>query len=199
MIRTLGFAACIAALMPHLALAQPAQTIRVRGAVESIEGKVLVVKARNGATVQVRLADNWTVIAYTRAQLSDIRPGSYVGVAGTPQADGSQKAISVNIFPESARGLGEGFRPYDLPNSTMTNAAVADAVESVDGQTLRVKYKDGEKTILIAPSTPIATFGPGDVSELKSGASVALTATKKDDSVLEASRIGVGRDGFVPN
>ncbi|MDQ8729083.1 DUF5666 domain-containing protein [Bradyrhizobium sp. LHD-71] len=180
-------------------IAQPAQNRRIRGTIESLDGNVLMVKARDGSNVKVSLTDNWQVTAYNKAQLSDIKVGSFIGVAGTPQSDGSQKAISINIFPESARGLGEGFHPWDLPNSTMTNANVAEAVTSVDGQTLLLKYKDGEKKITVPPATPIAIFGPGDKAEVKPGAAVAISAVTKPDGSLEATRVGVGREGVVPN
>jgi hypothetical protein len=181
------------------AVAQPAQNRRIRGTIESLDGQVLTVKARDGSAVKINLTETYSVTAYTRAQLADIKVGSYIGVAGTPQPDGSQKAISINIFPESARGLGDGFRPWDLPNSTMTNAAVAEALASADGQTLKVKYKDGEKTIVVPPATPIGLFGPGEKAELKVGAAVAISAITKPDGSLESARVGVGRDGFVPN
>lgn len=178
--------------------AQPAQYRRIRGTIESLDGNVLMVKARDGASVKITLADNYGVSAFTKRSLSDIKAGDYIGVAGTPQADGSQRAISINIFPESARGLGDGHRPWDLPNSTMTNAAVAEAVAGADGQTLTLKYKDGEKKIIVPTTTPIATFGPGEKSELKPGAAVIVTAVTKPDGSLESSRVGVGRD-IVPN
>lgn len=178
--------------------AQPAQNRRIRGTIESLDGNVLMVKARDGASVKIALTDNYGVSAFSKRSLSDIKAGDYIGVAGTPQADGSQRAISINIFPESARGLGDGHRPWDLPNSTMTNAAVAEAVASADGQTLLLKYKDGEKKITVPTGTPIATFGPGEKSELKPGAAVTVTAVTKPDGSLESSRVGVGRD-IVPN
>lgn len=178
--------------------AQPAQNRRIRGTIESLDGNVLMVKARDGASVKITLTDNYGVAGYNKRQLSDIKAGDYIGVAGTPQADGSQKAISINIFPENARGLGDGHRPWDLPNSTMTNAAVAEAVASADGQTLTLKYKDGEKKIIVPSGTPIATFGPGEKSELKPGAAVIVTAVTKPDGSLESTRVGVGRD-IVPN
>lgn len=178
--------------------AQPAQNRRIRGTIESLDGNALVVKARDGAIVKITLTDNYGVTGYNKRALSDIKAGDYIGVAGTPQADGSQRAISINIFPESARGLGDGHRPWDLPNSTMTNAAVAEAVAGADGQTLTLKYKNGEKKIVVPPATPIATFGPGEKSELKPGAAVVVTAVTKPDGSLESSRVGVGRD-VVPN
>ncbi len=179
--------------------AQPAQNRRIRGTIESLDGNMLTVKARDGASVKIRLTDTYSVSGYTKKELSDIKAGNYIGVAAMPQADGSQKAISINIFPESARGLGDGHRPWDLPNSTMTNGAVAEAVASPDGQTLLLKYKDGEKKITVPPATPIATFGPGEKSDLKPGVAVSVPAITKPDGSLESSRVGYGRDGFVPN
>jgi len=182
------------------AIAQPAQNRRIRGTIESLDGNVLMVKARDGASVKINLADNWAVTAYTRAQVSDIKVGTFIGVGASPQPDGSQKAVSINIFPESARGLGEGFRPWDVvPNGTMTNANVAEAVGSVDGQTLLLKYKDGEKKIVVPPTASIAMFTPGDKAEVKPGAAVAISAVTKPDGSLESARVGVGREGFVPN
>ena len=182
------------------AIAQPAQNRRIRGSIESLEGNVLMVKARDGSSVKINLADNWAVTAYTKAQVSDIKVGTFIGVGASPQPDGSQKAVSINIFPESARGLGEGFRPWDVvPNGTMTNANVAEAVASVDGQTLLLKYKDGEKKVVVPPTASIAMFNPGDKAEVKPGAAVAISAVTKPDGSLESARVGVGRDGFVPN
>lgn len=187
-------------LMCVQAIAQPAQNRRIRGTIESLDGNVLMVKARDGTSVKINLADNWQVTAYTKAQLADIKVGSFIGVGGVPQADGSQKAVSINIFPESARGLGEGFRPWDqAPNGTMTNASVAEAVAAPDGQTLLLKYKDGEKKIVVPPGTPIAMFGPGEKTEVKAGVATATSAVTKPDGSLETARVGIGREGFVPN
>jgi hypothetical protein len=188
------------ALMCAQAFAQPAQNRRFRGTIEGLDGNALMVKTRDGNSVKINLADNWQVTAYTKGQLSDIKVGSFIGVGGTPQADGSQKAVSINIFPESARGLGEGFRPWDqAPNGTMTNANVAEVMAGADGQTLLLKYKDGEKKIIVPPTTPIAMFGPGEKTEVKPGVAVAITAVAKPDGSFETARVGVGRDGFVPN
>src|ERR1043165_9493494 len=126
-------------------LAQGA-TVRIRGAVERVEGETYVVKARAGDEFKVKLADNAVIVALTKASLADIKQGSYVGVSGMPQPDGSQKALEVHIFPEAMRGTGEGHRPWDLqPSSTMTNGAVEQSSASADGQVLTLKYKDGEK------------------------------------------------------
>jgi hypothetical protein len=117
-----------------------------------------------------------------------------------PEPDGTQKALAVHIFPEAQRGTGEGFRAWDLrPNSTMTNATVAETVAGTDGQNIMVKYKDGEKKVVVPPETPIVAFVSGDKAELKPGAKVIIFgAIKKDDGTLEAGRVGVGLDGITP-
>jgi len=181
------------------ASAQQPPTTRVRGTIESLDGNVLAVKARDGASVKIKLADDARVTGMSRMKLEDVKQGSYIGVAGMPEADGSQKAVSVVIFPESARGLGDGFKPYDLqPNSTMTNAAVSEMVEANDGKTLTVKYKDGEKKIILNSQTQYSTFSPGSRDELKPGVKVIVTATKADDGSLQSKGMIYGRDGLQP-
>jgi hypothetical protein len=180
--------------------AQQAPTVRIRGTIEAVDGPMLTIKTREGDEVKVKATDNISVIGIAKTELSDIKQGSYIGVSGMPQPDGSQKALAVHIFPEAMRGTAEGFRPWDLrPNSTMTNATVAETVAGVDGQTILVKYKDGEKKVVVPPDTPIVAFLSGDKSEIKAGAKIIIFgATKKDDGSLETNRIGVGRDGITP-
>jgi len=175
-------------------------TVRVRGTIERVEGQTLVVKSREGAELKVVLADNALVVAIVKASLSDIKRGSFVGVTGMPQADGSQKAVEVHIFPEAMRGTGEGHRPWDLqPQSTMTNANVEQTVAGVDGHTLTLKYKDGEKKIIVLPETAIVTYVPGDKSELKPGVKIFIAAANKQpDGTLQAPRVNFGKDGLTP-
>jgi hypothetical protein len=192
--------ALISTLLGSGAWAQQAPTVRVRGTIEAFDGSLLTVKSREGSEVKVRLTDNATVVGVTNIALSEIKQGSYIGVSALPEPDGTQKALAVHIFPEAQRGVAEGFRPWDLrPNSTMTNATVAETVASTDGQTILVKYKDGEKKVVVPPGTPVVTFVPGEKSELKSGAKIIIFgATKKEDGTLEANRVNVGRDGITP-
>jgi len=188
------------ALLGTVALAQQAPTVRIRGTIEVVDGPVLTIKTREGDEVKVKTTDNIAVTGIAKTSLSEIKQGSYIGVSGMPQPDGSQKAIAVHIFPEAMRGTAEGFRPWDLrPNSTMTNATVAETVAGVDGQTIQVKYKDGEKKVIVSPDTPIVAFVTGDKSEIKPGAKIIIFgAVKKDDGSLETARIGIGRDGITP-
>ena len=178
---------------------QQPQTVRIRGQIEKVDGDVMTIKPRTGADMTVKLADNARVMALTPATLADIKPNSYIGVTAMPQPDGSQKAIGIHIFLESQRGTGEGFRPWDRePGSTMTNAAVDSTVSSVDGQVVTVKYKDGEKKVVIPPGTPIVAYAPGDKAEIKAGAQIIIMgAQRQPDGSLVAPAINVGR-GVTP-
>jgi hypothetical protein len=108
--------------------------------------------------------------------------------------------MRVMIFAETQRGTGEGHRPWVQPGSTMTNATIDTTVGSVDGQVLMVKYKDGEKKIVVPPNLELQRYVVGERSELKPGAAISIVAaTKKPDGTLEANRVNVGRGGVVPN
>lgn len=181
-----------------LATAQTqSQTIRLRGTIESVDGSTLLFKPRSGPDVKVMLTPDASVLAIVKASLAEVKEGSFVGVAGTPQPDGSQRAIEVHIFPESMRGTGEGHREWDLqPASTMTNANVVQTVKSVDGQTLTMKYKGGEKKVVVPPNAPIVAYAPGDKTDLEAGVKIIVNAaTKEPDGSLKAARINYGKDG----
>jgi hypothetical protein len=199
--RALGVTGFALLLSASASFAQQPSQVRVRGTVEAVDGQMLAVKSRDGRmTYKVKLADNAAVRGIVKASLTDIKDNSFIGVTGMPQSDGSQKAVEIHIFPEALRGTGEGHRPWDLmPNSTMTNAAVAQMVKGVQGNEITLKYKEGEKKILVTPETVIVAFVPGDKSELKPGAKIFIAAAnKKDDGTLEATAINVGRGGLTP-
>ena len=187
-------------VLASTASAQQAPPTRIRGTIESVDGNTLGIKTREGNDVKVNMTDNVAVFAVVKTELSQIKEGSYIGVSAMPQPDGTQKAFAVHIFPENQRGAAEGFRPWDArANSTMTNATVAETVKGTDGQNITVKYKDGEKKVVVPPETPIVTFVASDKSEVKPGAKIIIFgAVKKDDGTLEANRVNVGRDGMTP-
>ena len=187
-------------VLTSAAWSQQPPPVRIRGTIESVDGATLMIKSREGESLKVRMTDNVAVFGVAKTELSEIKPGSYIGVSAMPEPDGTQKALAVHIFPESQRGAAEGFRPWDLrPNSTMTNATVAETVKGTDGQNILVKYKDGEKKVVVPPGTPVVTFVTGDKSEVKPGAKIIIFgAMKKDDGVLEANRVNIGRDGITP-
>src|SRR5262245_35959232 len=186
--------------------ALPPQPTRVRGTVEKVDGSTVTVRSGEASEVKLNLTDGAQVYGVVKASIADIKPGVYVGVGAMPQTDGSQKAIQVMIFAEAMRGIGEGHRPWDRPGSTMTNGTVdGGAVGSVNPPaagsaegTFTVKYKDGEKKIVVTPEAVIRAYVIGSRDELKPGAQVAAVAVKKPDGTLEAPRISVGRDGIVP-
>lgn len=178
---------------------QPPTPTRVRGTIEGVDGDVLTVKSRGGEDVKLQMTPDIRVVGITKVALSDIKVGSFIGTTTVPGPDGVQNAVEVHVFPEEMRGTGEGSRPYDLrPNSSMTNATVADSVLGNDGHTLLIKYRGGEKKVQVAPETPVVTYVPADRSDLKPGAKVIAFMKKLPDGSFETNRVSVGRDGLTP-
>jgi hypothetical protein len=198
--RAFGVAGFALMLATSASYAQKAPPVRIRGEIVKVDGDVFDIKARGGEMVKVKLVDPKRVTAMVKASLADIKVGSYIGVTAKPQADGSQKAIAIHIFMESQRGLAEGHRPWDRqPGSTMTNAAVESSVSGVDGQVIMVKYKNGEKKVIVPPNTPIVAYQPGKRDEVKSGVHVFIVAAmKQPDGSLTTGAISYGRNGVVP-
>jgi outer membrane lipoprotein SlyB len=201
-LRIFGWQPVLAAalLFAVAAVANAQQPSRLRGQIEKADGAILVVKDRNGATLNVKLADDVRVSALVKASLADIKNDTFVGVAGMPRPDGSIEAFSIHIFLPAQRGVvPDRHGPWDArPGSTMTNAYVESKVEAKDGETLMVKYKDGEKKIVVKPTTVITAVAPGDKAELKAGTPIIVMASDKqpDGSVL-AKTLYVGR-GVAP-
>jgi hypothetical protein len=197
MMRTLGASSVALLFAASFAAAQAPQTVRVRATLENVSVPMLTAKARDGAEMKIKLADNAPVNEVVKASLADIKENSYIAVTAMPQPDGSQKAVAILIFPEAMRGVGEGHRPWDLEaNSTMTNATVAEQVAGTDGQTVTVKYKDGDKKILVTPATIIVTYKKAATSDLKAGQKIFVAAAKKlDDGTLEAPNVAYGDVG----
>jgi hypothetical protein len=195
----LTFICLIVAAFSSTATAQ--QPLRIRGTIEKADGNVLTLKSADGSETKLTLTENAMIVAVMKASMADIKEGTFLGSAAMPQPDGSQKALEVHIFPEQMRGTGEGHRPYaPVPNSTMTNGSASGmTVVGVEGAAMMVKYKDGEKKIVVPPNVPIVRYEIGGKSDLKPGARfTVLAATKKPDGMLETNRINVGRDGVVP-
>jgi len=173
--------------------------IRVRGAIATVSGQTLTVVSRDNSTVPVRLADNYTVTGVVKAALRDIKEGAFVGTAARPKGDGTFVAQEVLIFPESARGTGEGHYPWDLsPGSTMTNATVDVLVERVEGPLLTLKHKGGLVRVIVPNDVPIVTFAAGDKTLLRPGAHVFIPAQPQADGTVTAARVLVGKDGLIP-
>jgi hypothetical protein len=197
-LRALAIPSVIVLTAMHPASAE--DTVRVRGTVERIEGPVFVVKTRDGSDALLTVTDNPLFVAIVPAKMSDIKPGMFVGSAGMMQEDGTQKAIEVHIFPETMRGTGEGHYDWDLlPKSKMTNGNVEQAVTGVDGPVLSVKYKDGEKKLVVTPQTVVVTYEMGKREEIQPGTRIFVAAAKKQaDGTLQTPRITYGRNGEGP-
>jgi hypothetical protein len=196
--RIMGAGAAFALLFAaSAAVAQAPDVVRVRGTIQSVDGQMMSVTTRDGATINVKLADNGPVRTVVKASLADIKPGSYVAVTGVPQPDGSQKAVAILIFPEAMRGVAEGFSKWDLtPNSSMTNATVDSTVASVDGQILVLKYKDGEQKIVVPADAQIVTYAPATMADVKPGEKILVVAAKKQpDGTALAPNISIGDYG----
>ncbi|MET0544510.1 MAG: hypothetical protein ABWZ88_22445 [Variovorax sp.] len=201
----LAGAALVGALAaPFVALAQTpaAPTVRIRGTVVFADAKSLIVKDRGGEVVSLARPAEMPVSEVYAIRLADIKQGSFIGTAAMPQADGSQRALEVLVFPEAARGTGEGHFPWDLqPQSTMTNATVADLAAAPStvrgGQQMRLSYKGGEKTLVVPAGTPVVTFRPGTDALLVPGAKVLVNAQERNGRPT-AVRVLAGRNGFTP-
>lgn len=173
-------------------------TVRVRGTIESVTTDALVMRDRSGQRVELALPANLVVTEMYPMSMADVKPNSFVGVGAMPQPDGSQKAIAVLVFPEAMRGTGEGHRPFDfLPQSTMTNATVAGRAGTTDGERLQLTYPGGEKTIVVAPGTPVVSLKPATRDLLVAGGGVSVTAQEVSGKPT-ATRITAGRNGFSP-
>ena len=183
-----------------VATASAQQTQRINGTIDKVEGNTLFIKAEGGP-LTLRLADNAVIVGVMKASATDIKAGDYVATGGVPLPDGTQKAVELRIFPEAMRGQGDGHRPGwpGAPNGTMTNGAVGDAVKSVDGPVLTVKFKDGEKKIIVGPAVPVSRFVIADKSDLTAGKAINVAAaTKNPDGTFSTARINVDRGGLLP-
>jgi len=199
LVRPLAAIAAIAVSAVSAIAQQSPTPSRVRGTIEGVDGDVVAVKSRSGEDVKLHMTGDIRLVGIIRIALADIKVGSFIGTTTVPGPDGAPTAVEVHVFPEAMRGTGEGSRPYDLrPNSTMTNATVAESVVGNDGRTLLVKYKDGEKKVVVTPETPVVTYVPADKSDLKVGAKVIAFMKQLPDGSFETNRISVGRDGLTP-
>ena len=199
MIRSI--AALLLAAGAAAAIAQvPADTsVRIRGTVEKIDGQMMTVKANNGQSMTVKLADNFTVMGIAKASIDEIGSGKYIGTTTVGEREGALVALEVHIFPEAMRGAGEGHRDWDLrPQSKMTNASVATVTSMGRDRVLLVQYKGGEKKVLVPENAAVVSFTPTDRSALKAGAAVFVASQRQADGTLVAPRVNVGLNGQIP-
>jgi hypothetical protein len=173
--------------------------VRVRGSVVSLDGAKLVVHAKDGKDVTVNLADNFAALAVVKASMADIKEGTFIGTATVTQPDSTLRSLEVVVFPDKMRGTGEGHYPWDLGSSSMmTNATVANAVKGVEGQTVTVTYKGGEKKIDIPANVPVVALVPATKEEIKPGAVVFVPTQRQPDGSLNGGAVLFGKDGVIP-
>jgi len=193
-------AAVFVALLAPLVLAQapPEGTpTRIRGTVDKLDGQTLTVKSRDGQSLTVVLAPNFTVRGVVTKSVADIKAGDYVASTSVKGPDGTLKAIEVHIFPENMRGTAEGQFPWDLvPDSVMTNATVSQITAAPQGQVMKVTYKGSEAEVTVPP--PIVGYAPADASLLKPGATIFIVARKQADGTLTAASVTAEKDGVKP-
>jgi len=199
-----GLASTLGLILVPIALAcAPAYAdgtpARVRGSVVSLNGSTLVVHAKDGKDVSVTLSDKFAVLAVVKSSIADIKQGTFIGTATVTQPDSSLRSQEVVVFPENLRGMGEGHYPWDLgAKSMMTNATVANAVKGVDGQTVTVTYKGGEKKIDIPDNVPVVALVPADKADITPGAVVFLPSMRQADGSLTSGAVLFGKDGVTP-
>jgi len=199
MLRTTATLLIAAVSAAAIAQAPANPPVRIRGTVERIDRTNLTVKANDGQSMNVKLADNFVVMGIAKASLSDVASGKFIGTTTVGERDGALVALEVHIFPENMRGTGEGHYDWDLrPDSKMTNANVASVTSMGKDRVLAVQYKGGEKKVLISEKTAIVSFTPTDRGELKPGAKVFVNAQRQPDGTLTAARVNVGLHGQVP-
>ena len=193
--------ALLVAAVSAAAIAQaPANPpVRIRGTVEKIDGTNLTIKANNGQSMNVKLADNYVVMGVAKANLADVASGKFIGTTTVGEREGALVALEVHIFPENMRGTGEGHYDWDLrPDSKMTNANVANVTSMGKDRVLTVQYKGGEKKVLVPEKAVIVSFTPTERSALKRGAPVFAVTQRQPDGSLTAARVNVGLNGQVP-
>ncbi len=203
MSKRLTLAASLATSLVALSLAgsafAQAKPERIRGDIVSFADGTLKVHRRSGDTVTIAVPDALPVNALKTIQLADIKPGSYVGTAATPGPDGTLTAKEVLVFPEAARGMGEGHYAWDLgANTSMTNANVDTVVQGTSGRDLKLSYKGGSNTVTVPPTAPVVTPIPAAHTDLQTGRKVFVVALPKGGGSYDAKNVIVEKDGVVP-
>ncbi|MCC8397048.1 hypothetical protein LJ656_31205 [Paraburkholderia sp. MMS20-SJTR3] len=172
---------------------------RIRGEIVSLSGDTLQVHRRSGDTVTIEVDQKAGVNAVKKIELADIKAGSYVGAAAMPGPDGKLTAKEVVVFPEAARGTGEGHYAWDLgANSTMTNANVDTVVQGTSGRDLKLSYKGGSNTINVPVNVPVVTLIPATRADLTTGKKVFVVATPDKNGSYDGHVIVVEKDGVAP-
>jgi hypothetical protein len=192
------FSLALAAFIGGQVLAQVPTPVRIRGEIAAIDANTLTVQRKSGGTVKLAIKPDQTISSVKNLALADIKPGSFIGTATKTAADGKLVALEVLVFPEAARGTGEGHYEWDLaPGSMMTNANVDTVAAGVNGRNLKLSYKGGSKEVMVPESTPVVTPAPATRADLIVGKKVFVIA-HGEPSNLSVTRVYVEKDGVAP-
>lgn len=197
--RRILFAALAGSLFAGSVMAQTAPTpARLRGKIDAVHADSLEMTLRNGSKATVKLPAELRVTWLLVAEPGDIKENSYIGTVTVPAADGTFRALEVQVFPAAMRGVGEGSREWDLmPQSMMTNGTVG-SMTVAEGRTITLNYKDGMKKVFIPKDVPIVTYEPANREALTVGANILLNGTRAADGTVTATNVNVGKNGLVP-
>lgn len=215
--RVLRWTVAAAALVAAIAGSAAEGERHVRGVVSDVAGDTLTVKTQDGRAQKLKLEPKSRVSYATRADVGAIGKGAYVGTTAVQAKDGTLRAVEVHVFPEEARGTGEGHRPWDLKprssmtnatvagaedgsgaQSTMTNANVSDVSGASGGKRLELSYAGGKQTVIVSPGTPVVRVEAADRAAITKGAHVFAAGAPQSDGTVLVERIFVGKDGVVP-
>ena len=171
---------------------------RLRGKIDSVTADTLNLTLRNGQKATAKLPGKLRVLWLSVAKPTDIAKGSYIGTAAVPLPNGELKALEIQVFPPSMRGVGEGNHPWDMgPGSSMTNGTIGSLVNA-NGRTITITYKGGEKKVIVPDDVPFVTYSPADRAALTPGANVIVNGTRAANGSVTAAAVSVGKNGLVP-
>lgn len=185
--------------LPILASAQSSPPpVRIRGTVDAVDANSVRVQTREGKQLTLAIGGSTRYSAVKALDLSAITSGSFIGTAGKPGPNGSVEALEVLVFPEEARGTGEGHYDWDLlPGSSMTNATVSAAVSGNNGRDLDLVYQGKSIKVHVPVGVPVVTFAAATQQDVKPGLAVFIVANRVADG-MSAARIVVEKDGVKP-
>ena len=189
--KNFGAVFLLAALIIGSTLAVAQGVTRVRGTVESFDGKVLTVKMRGDSSTRILIGEKTEIVFTQPLTISEIKLGDFLGVTSSKGPDGMLTAFEIRRFPKP---VNPGHRPFDgRDDQTMTNATVSAVVEAAKGRELTLSYEGGSQKIVVPENAAISMIVPGERAQLVPGAIVSLTAASGADAQLTAQRIQVSK------
>ena len=197
MSQTLRVPIAAAAVLVGVLLSAPAfAQAHIRGTLTAAKDGTISVQTAKGGTELIKLANDAGLFLVTKADMSAIQSGKFVGITSVEQG-GKRVAREVHVFADSLRGLAEGHYPWDLESepNMMTNANIAKVEEVGTDRVLRLNYSDGEQTITIPTSATVVAFDKAPADQLAAGRKV-FVIMKKDGS--EAAAVVIGAEGVKP-